>query len=257
MTPSGTWSGRPSRTSRASTIAPAQVPSTASPPAMASASGARSPDVSRRRCIVVDSPPGSTIASRPLIASGVRTSTVSTPSASRTSPCSRNAPWSASTPAFIAASARSLPTPLRELDVELVDLGARHRGAEPPRHLRDDAGVGVVRGRLDDGLRHHLGLLALEDAGADEHRLRAELHHERRVGRRGDATRTEHRDRQLAARGDLLHELDRRPQLLGRGEELLGGGDGEAADGAEDRTEVADRLDDVAGAGLALRPDHA
>ena len=59
----------------------------------------------------------------------------------------------------------------------------------------------------------------------DEHRLRAELHHERGVGRGGDAARAEQRDRELAALGDLLHELERRAELLGPAVELLGAGD--------------------------------
>ena len=91
----------------------------------------------------------------------------------------------------------------------------------------------------------------------DEHRLRAELHHERGVGRRRDAAGAEQRHGQLAALGDLLHELDRRAQLLGPAVELGVVGDGEAPDVAEDRAQVAHRLDDVAGAGLALRADQA
>ena len=45
--------------------------------------------------------------------------------------------------------------------------------------------------------------------------------------------------------------------LLRRREQLGLVGDAEPADVAEDRPEVADGLDDVAGAGLALRADHA
>ena len=101
------------------------------------------------------------------------------------------------------------------------------------------------------------GLLALEDARTDEDRLRAELHHQRRVGRGGDAAGAEHRHRQFAGLGDLLHERQRCLEPLGPLEQFGGVGLGDLADVAEDRTQVANRLDDVAGARLALRANHA
>ena len=61
---------------------------------------------------------------------------------------------------------------------------------------------------------------------------------------------------QLAGLGQLLHEADRRLQALGPVEELGRVGLGDLADVAEDRPQVAHGLDDVAGAGLALRADH-
>ena len=51
------------------------------------------------------------------------------------------------------------------------------------------------------------GLPDLEDAGADEDALGAELHHHRGVGRGGDAAGREEHDRELAGLGDLLDEL--------------------------------------------------
>ena len=59
-----------------------------------------------------------------------------------------------------------------------------------PRPLETSAMIfGVVEvGRgLDDGVRHARRVLGLEDAGADEHALGAQLHHQRGVGRGGDA----------------------------------------------------------------------
>src|SRR5680860_195233 len=210
-TPSGSWSSRPSSTFSASRIRPAQVAKTASPSSMRSRSGARMPEVSRSRDMVVDSPPGRNNASRPLRCSGARTSTASTPSTSSTSRCSRNAPWSASTPAFIGLAAA-----VSELHVEIVDLLAAHRRAEPARHLGHDGRVGVVRGGLHDGLRHGRRLGALEDSTADEHRLGSELHDQRGVGRGRDAAGAEHRHRELATSRDLTDQLDGGPVLLGQ-----------------------------------------
>ncbi len=65
ITPSGCWSARPSTTSRASTISPAHTASAGMPSQSASRSGVRSPDESSSLSTVVDSPPGSTIASTP------------------------------------------------------------------------------------------------------------------------------------------------------------------------------------------------
>src|SRR3954451_14064383 len=83
---------------------------------------------------------------------------------------------------------RALPAPVGELDLERVDLRARHRRTETARHLGDDRGVVVVRRVLDDGLGHHLRLLAIEDARADEHRRRTHLHDEGGVCWLGNAS---------------------------------------------------------------------
>ena len=56
--------------------------------------------------------------------------------------------------------------------------------------------------------------------------------------------------------GDLLDEVDRRLEALGPPVALGGIGRRELPDVTEDRPQVADGLDDVAGAGLALRADH-
>ena len=151
----------------------------------------------------------------------------------------------------------AIPTPLGELHVEGVDLLAAHRVAEAAGDLADDLRVLEVRGRLDDRARSLLRIRRLEDAAADEHCLCAELHHERRVGRGRDAARGEQRDGQFAAFGDLFDEVDRRAEFLGPAVALLRPSDPELLDVAQDRTQVADRFDDVAGAGLALRADHA
>ena len=57
-------------------------------------------------------------------------------------------------------------------------------------------GSSVVRHRLDDGGSALRRVFRLEDAGADEHAVGAQLHHERGVGGRGDAAGGEVDDRQ-------------------------------------------------------------
>ena len=83
-----------------------------------------------------------------------------------------------------------------------------------------------------------------------------ELHDERRVGRGRDPAGDEVDDRQPAVGRDLLDELVRRLELLRRDEQLVLAHPLELADLAEDVAQLADGLDDVAGPGLALRPDH-
>ena len=94
-------------------------------------------------------------------------------------------------------------------------------GAPRPRlTLARMCGVAEVRRRLDDGLGPRRRVVALEDAGADEDGLGAELHGERGVGRGGDAAGAEQRHGQPAGLGDLLHQRQRRLQLLGPLEQL-------------------------------------
>ena len=109
-------------------------------------------------------------------------------------------------------------------------------------------GVVEVGRRLDDRVRHPGRILALEDPRADEDALRAELHDERRVGRGRDAAGDEVDDRQPAVGGDLPDELVRRLELLGRDEELVLAHALEAPDLGEHVAQLADGLDDVAGA---------
>ncbi len=81
-------------------------------------------------------------------------------------------------------------------------------------------------------------------------------HHQRRVGRGGDPAGGEHHDRELALLGHVADEVERRLQLLGGRRQLHRVERGQTADLATDRAQVANRLDDVARAGLALRADH-
>ena len=96
----------------------------------------------------------------------------------------------------------------------------------------------------------------LEDARADEDAVGAQLHAQRRIRRGGDPAGGERDNGQAPVLGHPADELERRLQLLRLGVELLGGERPQAADVAEDRAHVADGVDDVARARLALRADH-
>ena len=118
------------------------------------------------------------------------------------------------------------------------------------------AGVLVVRGGLHDGLGPPGRVAALEDARAHEHALGAQLHHERGVGRSGDAAGREVDHRELAVLGHPGDQFVRGLQVLGGAVELVLAQDGQRAHLAHDGAHVPHRLDDVAGAGLALGADH-
>src|SRR4051794_4737247 len=260
------------RWSRSHTIMPAQVPRTGRPPsAWAWIAGSR-PSRSIALVIVVLSPPGMTRPSKPSIAPGVRTSTGSAPSDASISAWAAKSPWLASTPirsrlasptsggsALEGLTRSGLCAALLEqlaLCRELRDVIAAHGLTELDRRGCDTLRVLEVRGGLDDGPCPAIRVLGLEDAGPDEVALGAELHDERRVGRRGDASGAEQRHRQPTRLGDLANDLHRGSELLGLGSELLAAESAEPLDAADDPAEVADGLDDVAGPGLTLGADH-
>lgn len=146
--------------------------------------------------------------------------------------------------------------------MHLGDVDADHGLAEPLADLGQDLGVLEVRDGLDDSLGALLGVAGLEDAGADEDAVTAQLHHEGGVGRGGDTTGGEVDDGEPALLGGLAKELVGAAELAGEGAELglrVGGG---LQDGAGtgnlgvDGAHVLDGLDDVAGAGLTLGADH-
>src|SRR5512133_2688492 len=91
-----------------------------------------------------------------------------------------------------ASRSRSIPS------VIVVDSPP---GITSPSSPSRSAGTRTSRGSAPSSrsLRAPLGILALEDPGADEDALGAELHHQRRVGRRRDPAGAEEDDRQLAA----------------------------------------------------------
>src|SRR4029077_13978242 len=190
--------------------------------------------------------------------SGRRTSTASVPSRWKVSRCSRKSPWRPRTPA------RAKRSPAADGKAfargERVEGDAAHRLAEPARDLGDELRVHEVRRGLDDRLRPAQLILriigCLEDPAADEVAFGPELHHQRGVGRRRDAAGAEQHHRQLLRFRDTTDELER-DTVFGRLlAELRLVESGEVGDATGDLSDVADRLDDVAGPGLALAADH-
>src|SRR5215212_11817689 len=110
--------------------------------------------------------------------SRLRTSTGSAPRRRSIAACSRKSPWTARIPILIGLPAAGFEELFRG---ERSRGEAGHRVAEAPRDLREDLGVVVVRRRLDDRLGDRRWVGGLEDAGADEDAVGAELHAERGV----------------------------------------------------------------------------
>src|SRR5207245_1161366 len=134
--------------------------------------------------IVVDSPPGRMSPSTPARSPGSRTSTSATPRRRRMARCSITSPWTASTPIF---TTRLHSSSLQQFALgQLSDIEAPHRLADALGDPRDHVRIVIVRGRLDDRLGALGRVLGLEDAGADEVPIAAELHHHRGVRRGGE-----------------------------------------------------------------------
>src|SRR5437867_7663926 len=174
------WSAIPSVISRARTIMPAQVASVGRPRSMACRSGASMPTRSISIVMVVLSPPGSTIPSRPSRSSRLRTSRVRAPAASSALMCSAKAPCIARTPT--RGGLRELPASGSE---QLFlrdgrDLKAAHGLSETGGHLGDDVGLVEVGRGGDDRPGTLQGVLGLEDARTDEDAVHAELQHQDR-----------------------------------------------------------------------------
>src|SRR5690606_14836059 len=242
-----------SSTESASRINPAHVPYTGMPPAMRLRRGSATPKERLSLSITLDSPPGITSPATVSSSSGRRTVTASAPSSCSTARCSRTSPCSARTPTLGALPA-TLGETVRRREVGHVD--ADHGLAQPARGIRDDARVVEERRGFHDRGGALRGLPRLEDAGSDEYAVRPELHHERRIRGRRDATRGEQHHRQLAGLGDLGHELVRGLQLLGGHVELVLGLGAQRVDLTGNGADVLGRLRHVARARLALRADH-
>src|SRR5713226_2228990 len=256
------WPAIPSVTSRASTIMPAHVASVGRPPAMALRNGSSRPTRSISIVIVVLSPPGRTRPSRSRRSSGVFTSRVLAPEASSALTCSANAPCSARTPIKGAplrpGDARRLPASGSE---QLVlrdggDLEPRHRLPETGGNLRQHLGLVEIRCGRHDRFGTLQGVLRLEDARADEQAVDTELHHQRRVRRRGDATRGEVHDRQAAETLTLGKQLDRRADLLGFAHQLGVAQTVKLPNPGVDGTGMSNGFDHVPGPGLTLGANH-
>src|ERR1019366_5667282 len=138
----------------------------------------------------------------------------------------------------------------------LGDVEAGHGFAEREAGFEQFAGIIEIPGGLHDGFGARGGVGGLEDAGADEDGLGAELHDERGVGGSGDATGGGVGHGELTVPGDPFDALKRRGQGLGGLVELFLAEDGELLHLFDDGADVANGFDDIAGAGFALGTDH-
>src|SRR6266850_853781 len=272
-------------TSRARMMRPAHVPKIGLPPLWSFSMAGTKSHASMSFSRVVDSPPGMMSPSTTSSSDGFRTSTASTPHFSSALAWSAKSPWRASTPIlidsrlalpFIDSPRLRLRLALPSIDSprlwlrlalpsscleellfrDLRGLETDHRVAEILAHARQHVGVLEMGRRLDDRAGALGRVARLEDSGADEDGFRSELHHEGGVGRRRDPARGEVRHGELPGLGHPPHELVRGAERLRLGHQLLGRQRGEAPDAGDQRAHMADRLDDVAGASLALGADH-
>ena len=215
------------RCSRSSMIRPAQEPSIGRARATSARSGSASPSRSIPKVIVVDSPPGITSPSRPSRSAGTRTSRTSARrarAAPARAPRTRPAARARRSAALDRPSARLTgyqPRWARSCSPSSFELSRLTIAGPSPREAcatRSGSCQWVVASTI---ARARAGrVLGLEDARADEHAFGAERHHQRRVGRRGDAAGAEQHDRQAAVGGDLADELERRGELLRGGRQL-------------------------------------
>jgi hypothetical protein len=124
--------------------------------------------------------------------------------------------------------------------------------ADLHQHLR----ILVVRNRLNNRLGPLRRISRLEDTGAHKHAITSQLHHERRIRRRRNTTRRKVNNRQTPQLGRLLEKLEIDLQVLGIHAQFLLAHVLRLVDFAGDGAHVADRFDDVAGAGFAFCADH-
>ena len=187
IAPSGRWPGRPSTASRPARSGPAQVPNAGMPSSQRGRERLAQPAASRAACpIVVDSPPGMIRPSTPSRSAGVahldrlvaqpadRGAVLPEGALEREHADRRHA---TSRACGRSCSARRAPP----------SCGPTIGSPRPRETSRDRLRVAEVGRRLDDRAGARRRVARLEDAGADEHAVGAELHHHRGVGRGGDA----------------------------------------------------------------------
>ena len=140
--------------------------------------------------------------------------------------------------------------------LDLVCVDADHRLAEVLGKLRQELRILPVRHGLHDRGGALRRIPALEDTRPDEDAFRAKFHHERGIGRCGNAAGGEIDDRQTSVVMHERHEVERRGKLLGRLEEFVLAQRRHTAYLGLYPAQVPYGLHDVACAGFALRADH-
>lgn len=142
------------------------------------------------------------------------------------------------------------------LNVGIAQIDSNHGFTQAATDLSQNLGVAVMSHGLNNGSSPFGGVTALEDAGANEDAIAAELHHEGRVGGGSDATCGKVDDGEAAELLGLHDKVVGRGDALGEGEDLVIVHVAENPNVAHDGADVTHGLDDVAGASLALGADH-
>lgn len=163
-----------------------------------------------------------------------------------------------------SSTTHDLPPPLRQLIGlrHLLNIDTDHGLTQTLTDLRQHLRILVVGDSLDDSAGALLRIAGLEDTGADEDAIAAQLHHQRRISRRGNTARGEVHNRQTALLGRLPEQGVVAAQLAGIQPQLDLGVDRGLQDSAglgdvrAHGAHVSDGFDDVSRAGLALGADH-
>lgn len=163
---------------------------------------------------------------------------------------------------FLEIPVRCLPAAAGKLLLGLhgVAVDTNHGLTETGAALGEDGGVLVVSRGADDGLGALRGVAGLEDTGANEDTIAAELHHEGSISGSGNTTGGEVDNGEAAELSNLAEELSVDLELAGHLADADDATFGEGSLGLSnllvDGLHVADSLDNVTGASLALGADH-
>ncbi|CDN43164.1 hypothetical protein BN871_CM_00100 [Paenibacillus sp. P22] len=160
--------------------------------------------------------------------------------------------------AFFLSAASRLPAPVGHalMRRQLGDLDAFHRAAEVFGYFGDQLVVRIVSRRFHDGAGEFLRVVGLEDAGADEYAVSAQMHHQSRIGWRSHAACSEVDDRKLARLVHIEQQLVVDAQVFGFRIQLVLGQAFDLADLARDQAHVANGFNNVARSRLALGTHH-
>merc|ERR1719489_62576 len=149
-----------------------------------------------------------------------------------------------------------LALPVLPLFVDFVAIDSDHWRSQIFADLRQHFGVLVVCDGLDHGTRPLLGVVALENARPDETAVNAQLHQQTAISRRCQSSGGKVDDGQTTEFGGLPEQIDGNLEMFGVGEELGLVHGLSHPDLPADHPGVVHGVDDVAGSGLALGPDH-
>ncbi|KAF5930813.1 hypothetical protein HYC85_031686 [Camellia sinensis] len=147
--------------------------------------------------------------------------------------------------------------PLRvPLDLLIIEIDPHHSLSQSTAHLRKHNRITVVSHGLNNRTSAPRRITALENPRPDENTIAAQLHHQRGVGGGGYTAGGEVDHRKPPELLRLHHQIIRSSDFLSEGEDLIVVHVAKHTNIAHDGSNVTHRLDDVAGAGLALGADH-